>query len=259
MKLLATDYDGTLLFGDALLQDDLDAIRRWREEGNLFAIVTGRSHESMMKQIAEYGLELDYLVTNNGGMIFDQDGKNLLATQLDTITAIDLMFASHEMGDVVSYVANDGYNRHKVVVNPGLPDHRYPHMQPDWTEEQIMDSANFAQIVFSMRDRDAAMEFADKVNMYFGNSVNAFANNCVVDVVPNGTSKASGLEFITAYSTLDDDDVYAIGDSNNDIPMLEAAAHPAVIAAAPAEVLEVVDDRVYPTVAAFIEDIEHSA
>lgn len=82
MKLLATDYDGTLLFGDTLLQEDLDAIHKWREDGNLFAIVTGRSHESMMKQIAQYGLQLDYLVTNNGGMIFDKEGKNLLASQL---------------------------------------------------------------------------------------------------------------------------------------------------------------------------------
>lgn len=255
MKLLATDYDGTLLFGDTLLQEDLDAIHKWREDGNLFAIVTGRSHESMMKQIAEYGLQLDYLVTNNGGMIFDKEGKNLLASQLDTITAIDLMFACHEQDDVVSYVVNDGYNRHKITVNPNLVDHRYPHMQDDWSEEQIMDSAHFAQIVFSMRDRDAATEFADKVNMYFGATVTAFANNCVVDVVPNGTSKATGLEFITAYSDVDEDDVYAIGDSNNDIPMLEMAAHPAVIAAAPAEVLEVVDTA-YPTVASFIEDIE---
>ena len=43
MKLLATDYDGTLKYQDHVTKEDRDAIIRWKEAGNLFVIDTGRS------------------------------------------------------------------------------------------------------------------------------------------------------------------------------------------------------------------------
>lgn len=255
MKLLATDYDGTLKFGDSVAQEDLDALRSWKKEGNLFAIVTGRSLESILLQTKEFDLPVDYFVTNNGGMVFDSRGNELMSTQLDTLTAVDLMFAAHEMPGVVSYMVNDGINRHKVVIQPGQEDHRYAHIAQDWTEERIMDSGTFAQIVFSCTTPEIALELCESINHFFGESVTAYANNFVVDVVPHGVSKATGLTFVTAYTEVDDDDVYAIGDSYNDLPMLEEVYNSAAMEVAPAIVQENVRE-VYPSVAAFIDAIE---
>ena len=236
MKLLASDYDGTLQFGDSVMESDLEALRKWKEEGNLFALVTGRSKQSICQMMEKYGIPADYLVTNNGGMVFDAEGNDLLSSQLDTTTAIDLMFIAHELGDVVSYMVNDGVNRHKVVCNPGMKDHRYPHVQPDWSEEQIMDSGQFSQIVYSMNDPKAAVDTADHINHYFGSVVNAYPNGFVVDIVHNGISKATGLQFVQEYCNADDDDLFVIGDSYNDIPMLEGAVNSAAMIMAPEEV-----------------------
>ncbi|MBF0578550.1 HAD-IIB family hydrolase [Erysipelotrichaceae bacterium RD49] len=236
MKLLATDYDGTLKFGNSILQQDIDAINQWRERGNIFAIVTGRSKESITKELEEFQIPVDYYVTNNGGMVFDANGNKLLETSLDSITAIDLMFASHEDPDIVSYMVNDGVNRHKVEVHPNLQDHRYPHIQQTWSEEEIMDSGRFAQIVFSCTTPETALELADKINQYFGSSVTAFANNFVVDVVPKGVSKATGLDFVEAFADINDENTYSMGDSHNDIPMLESNENSAAHALAPYEV-----------------------
>ena len=131
MKLLATDYDGTLKFGDSVQEKDVKAIQEWRKAGNLFAIVTGRSKQSITRELEENNIQVDYLVTNNGGMVFDDKGEILLETTLDNIMAIDLMYVSHEMPDVVSYTVNDGVNRHKVEVHPNLEEHRYANLQPD--------------------------------------------------------------------------------------------------------------------------------
>ncbi len=236
MKLLATDYDGTLKFGGSVMDADLDAIRRWREAGNLFVIVTGRSKESISAETEGFNIPVDYYVTNNGGMVFDNKDNALLSTTLDTITAIDLMYISHEHPDIVSYVVNDGVHRHKVEVHPNLEDHRYPTLKQDWTEEQVMDSGNFAQVVFSCNTPESAKELADQFNQYFGETIAAYANNFVVDVVAKGISKSTGLDFVTAYVGADDNDVYAIGDSYNDIPMLEGVDNSAAVGAAPAEV-----------------------
>lgn len=41
MKLLATDYDGTLNYIHTVLIEDKKAIDKWKKEGNLFVIDTG--------------------------------------------------------------------------------------------------------------------------------------------------------------------------------------------------------------------------
>ena len=255
MKLLASDFDGTLKFNGQVLADDLEAINKWRDEGNLFVIVTGRSEESIRGQIEKHNVPADYLVTNNGGMVFDMDGEMLYSSQLDTITAIDLMYASHEIPFVASYVVNDGRHRHKVVVHPNVMETRYPNLEPDWTEEEIMDSGNFAQIVLSVESPDNAVKLAESINDYFGSTVTAFANGFVVDIVPYGVDKGTGLQFITAWTGVDEDDVYAIGDGHNDIPMLEACPNGAAIAFAPEDVRAAAREEV-PSVGALIESIE---
>ncbi len=256
MKLLASDYDGTLKFGDTLAESDLEAIRKWKEDGNLFAIVTGRSSQSIFDEARKNNIPVDYFVTNNGGMVFDAEGNALMTSQLDTLCAIDLMFVAKETSDVVSYMVNNGYERHKIVVNPALQDHRYPHVQPDWTEEQIMDSGQFAQVVFSMRDPQAAIDFAESINQYFGSQVTAYPNNFVVDVCPHGVSKATGLQFITEFADVPEMDIYCMGDSYNDVPMLASCFNSAASGLAPQEVQE--NARwVYPTIGSFIEAIEN--
>ena len=69
MKLLATDYDGTLCYGYGdVMPEDLDAIRRWKEAGNLFAVVTGRSGLSIHRELDKYDLNPDFIICNNGGL-----------------------------------------------------------------------------------------------------------------------------------------------------------------------------------------------
>lgn len=253
MKLLATDYDGTLKFSDSILESDLEAIRRWREAGNLFAIVTGRSKESIDRELNRYEIPADYCITNNGGMVFDARGDMLMSSSLDTLMAIDLMFISHERPEIVSYVVNDGLRRHKVTVHANLQDHRYPTLEPDWSEEDIMDSGRFAQLVYSCTTPEAALELAEQLNSHFSSVITAYANNFVVDIVPKGVSKAAGLEFVGSYADVDEDGIYCIGDSYNDIPMLEAFDHSAASAMAPADVKLAADDRAFLCLSDYID------
>ena len=254
MKLLASEYDGTIQFGDSVMDSDLEAIRRWKEEGNRFALVTGRSKNSILEMTEQHQIPVDYYVTNNGGMVFDAEGNVLLSSQLDTTTAIDLMFATHELDNIVSYMVNDGVNRHKVVINPNMEDHRYPHIKPDWTEEQIMDSGRFSQIVYSMNDERSALALAEKINHYFDSQVTAYPNGFVVDIVPHGISKATGLQFVQEFCDVDDENLYVIGDSYNDLPMIEAAENSAAMAMAPEEVRKNAKWE-YMSIEEFINDI----
>lgn len=74
MKLLFTDLDGTLLMDDKSINDcDMQAILRMIEAGHKFIMTTGRPLTSV-KQLAEkYGFLKPgfFLVTFNGGLIYD--------------------------------------------------------------------------------------------------------------------------------------------------------------------------------------------
>lgn len=230
MKLLATDYDGTLRYAKQVMPEDLAAIRRWKEAGNLFVICTGRSYESIKKQIDEHNIDCDYIVSNNGGWVFDKEGKVLISTKLDYVTGLDVLYIAKTIDGVSSYVVNDGLNRHKIVVNPNLVEHRYPTLQPDISEEEVMDRGDFAQIVISMTEQSLARNLSLELITHFGGEIEAYANNFVVDVVPKNVSKAGGLSFVAAYEDIEDEDIYTIGDSYNDIPLMEYGVNGAAMA-----------------------------
>ena len=91
MKLLASDYDGTLRYEPKVVKEDLDALKRWQQAGNLFVVVTGRSMESFMQELKENDFQCDFIVLNNGGVIYDGSGKCLGVRYLDFDKAMELI------------------------------------------------------------------------------------------------------------------------------------------------------------------------
>ena len=95
----------------------------------------------------------------------------------------------------------------------------YTHL--DVYKRQILDRGKIAQLVVSLNDTILAEEIAHYINANFKGYATAFINVNCVDIVPHGVSKAEGLYYIEDHFGLDHDAIYAIGDSFNDLPMLE--------------------------------------
>ena len=174
MKLLATDYDGTLRYAQDVMPEDLKSIEEWKNKGNKFVIVTGRSKESIDAQIKLFNLPCDYLITNNGGMVFGENGDVLLSNYLNFDVCVDILHNVKKLDTVISYVVNDGIHRHRIVLQPDAVDHRYPNLKPDVTEAELLDMTHFAQIVLSMEDTDSALEVASKINDLYYEQVVAY-------------------------------------------------------------------------------------
>lgn len=81
-KLLASDYDSTFFYktNPSLLPQNLDAVSRWQQQGNVFAISTGRDAASICYEQRHRGIAFDYLVALNGAFIIDS-AKNVLFKQ----------------------------------------------------------------------------------------------------------------------------------------------------------------------------------
>lgn len=61
------------------------------------------------------------------------------------------------------------------------------------------------------------------------------------EIVPKGHSKASGIAFLEAYFEIPHEDTIAIGDSTNDLPMLEYADYSIAMGNSARELFEIVD------------------
>ena len=77
VKILVADYDNTFYTDENQLYKNIECIREFQNNGNLFVISTSRSWKSMKKEIDTYKIPFDYLCCNTGGSIFDHDGDLL--------------------------------------------------------------------------------------------------------------------------------------------------------------------------------------
>lgn len=71
MYVLASDYDGTLKTRIHDLHINIKSLKKFRSLGNKFIIATGRSFESIKKEIDEFEILFDYLSCNDGAVSFN--------------------------------------------------------------------------------------------------------------------------------------------------------------------------------------------
>lgn len=234
MKLLASDYDGTLRQNDVVTKEDIEAIALWRKAGNAFGIVTGRSMESIRKEVEMQGIEIDFVVGNNGGTVYSANFEKLKTYYIDFKKALDIMdYLKRET--CISFVVNDGYHRAKVLLDASREDKKYAGFTSAFTIEEAIANKTIAQIVASLDKEEDTMRIANHINGQFANYAIAYRNVNCVDIAPYGISKSTGVSYMVKRMNIRQEDVYTIGDSYNDIPMLETY-HGIAISTSPMQV-----------------------
>lgn len=221
MKLLAVDYDGTLRRGDVVSNRNKMALKKWHEQGNLFGIVTGRSLESIQREILKNDIKIDFLITNNGGVQADGNGNVLSISMISFDTALDII-AYIRKQDCVSYVLNNGISRSYTLLKKDADDLKYGNQDLMRSEADLLAEKQIAQIVMSVENNEINHQYAKEINKLFGDAVEAFPNLNCVDIVPKGISKAIGIKKMMEMSMLAVDEVVCVGDQFNDCSMLQA-------------------------------------
>ena len=119
--ILASDFDDTLFTNDInIVNKNIESINKFRNLGNLFVIITGRGI-SIRKCIEDYNIPYDYLICENGAMIFDKNNNVISSTYLDikdidTIKNIikrDNLKFILDTGD--KYIEDINYNNNSLV------------------------------------------------------------------------------------------------------------------------------------------------
>ena len=225
MKVAASDYDGTLFRQDNIAAVDVAGIRKWRQAGHCFGVVTGRDYGMLAPQLTHYGISFDYAVCNNGGIICRQDGTVLWQGRIDPaalqaillVPGVDrsLHYAFSAAGKTFLCHEREGSWITREAVAWKFP-------LVEIKESEVGSLPQIHQLSLGYEDPEEAQAISDTLNERLGTMIHAYPNRGSVDITPLGISKQQGIQQLIELMGWKNVRVYAIGDETNDLPMIRA-------------------------------------
>ncbi len=210
MKIICTDYDGTLNHG-GITEKKLEAIRKWKEKGNLFCVVSGRQKE-FFEEIKEKNIPIDYLLACNGAVIVDKNYNVVFDVRCDGAVALPLINFIFSLGGFFAAICND---KHISVDNFAFPDAEGIRLS------EVGEIPYFNQISTACSDFNEAARVTALVKERFGKYLNPLQNGTCIDIVPVGMDKAQGIYKLLSLVGGEKKDVIAVGDNVNDEAMIK--------------------------------------
>lgn len=192
MKILVSDFDNTFYTKD--IKENVKLVNDFIKKGNIFVIATGRPLYLIKPDIEKYNIKYDYLICNDGGVIFDSNEKILDKTNIDYKTTIQV------------------YN--ELVRNSNL-EHLFIDSIFDFSD---LEAKDYNGILASPYDRDKANELISQINKKYP-TVQAYLSHKWINILSINASKGNAIEFLENSNEWDKDNIFIAGDNNNDLSM----------------------------------------
>ena len=234
-RLVASDMDETFLDSNhAIPPANLRALRRMRELGVLFVPSSGRWYSSIMDNFpgeARELLEGSYVLSYNGGFINRVgDPEPLTTCGLSRACAEELYARGRELGLAMHINVADGH-----VVVPDADDDERAYLasisgvthvnSKDHPDLSFLEGRDIVKILYVNRDFDALQELGASlapVAERLGVEV-TFSSKRYLEFMPAGVNKGTGLARLAEMLEIPLSEVIAVGDSANDLSMIQAA------------------------------------
>ncbi len=227
IKLLVTDLDGTLLpKGQAVARENIEAVQKAAAAGVTVSIATGRMFSTALPIARALGVDVP-VVTYNGALIRRVSGETLYESKLSKPTieeAVD--FAKARGWYIQSYSDDRLLFAEYTAFSKGYEDRLGTKGEVVGWEGLCTRTENVYKMLVISENAELAKERAAAFNEHFAGRAQAFRSMATnFDIVTPKTSKAFGVQKLAEILGIPLLETMAIGDSDNDIPMLEIAGH----------------------------------
>jgi Cof subfamily protein (haloacid dehalogenase superfamily) len=261
IKLIAVDIDGTLLNSQHELTPRTErALRQAMAQGIPVILATGKTRTSALDAIARLGLATPGVYLQ-GLAIYNGDGTIRYQQTLDLEVARQ-MIAYSEARDfpLVAYCGTRILTRERSPQVDRLIKYHEPTPEPVGSLLRLLGVEPIHKVIF-ISDAPQIKTLRAELNGHLGkNATLVQALDDMLEVLPPGASKGSGLRRLLADLEVAPENVLAIGDGENDVEMLQLAgvgvavanAMPAAKAAADFIVASHDDDGVAEAIERFV-------
>lgn len=212
MKIIASDYDGTLNHG-GIDDKKRETIKEWREKGNKFGIVSGRITDDLLRIYKKDKLELDFLLACNGAVILTTDGKILKEDRIDGDILKPILDFIFSLGADWAVIQSDRSYIIDENDNDRLPD--------EFTRKTLPDLKYFNQVSTILEDEEEALMVTNAIKEQFGDKLNPLQNGRCIDIVSSRINKAKGLYDYLELVGGKYEDMITVGDNINDTHMIK--------------------------------------
>ncbi|MFJ9739371.1 HAD family hydrolase [Streptomyces sp. NPDC101166] len=223
-RLIATDLDGTLLRSDeSISRRTRDALAAATAAGAAHIVVTGRAVPWTRHILDELGYD-GLAVCGQGAQVYDAGAHRLLTSvTLDRqLAGVALAKIEAEVGPLYLAASRDGLDG-DVLVGPGYSVTGKLPSTP-FTDASDLWSAPLNKI-YIQHPELSDDDLAEAARRAAGGFVTvALAGAGIVELLPLGLSKATGLSLAARRLGLKAADTIAFGDMPNDIPMFAWAS-----------------------------------
>lgn len=248
-KVFASDFDGTLYFYKAdvkLPPESVEKIREYQAAGHLFGLCTGRQVGGLTPFITGF-VKPDFFITSSGANIVDSEFRPIFRRGVDRGVADAIV---REMVPLGYRLTLDVEGEICVFASMDYPGKYYVITGVDDAPEGLIH-----QVSIHTESLDDAARISAEINARFGDRVEAFQNVVEIDIAPRGCSKGRGVGILREHlrEKYGDFILYGIGDSINDLPLLDASDVSYTFPYAPAE-LQRRADKVVDTIVDALED-----
>ncbi|MBR6917263.1 MAG: HAD-IIB family hydrolase [Clostridia bacterium] len=213
-KLFATDFDGTLnLYPDGVREDYLQRITEFREAGNVFGIITGRTYSNAEFIIKDYLKYCDFIMCMTGAYAIDSNGDTLFEYKGDGAVLPDILKTVAALGTGYLFFA-DGRESYRIDLERPVDD----------SHEGIIEARRhktFTQINACFDPEEHFRHCIKVLEEKYGDVVSLNLNGHCVDIPPKGVDKGITVARMARHFGVLEEDVFTAGDNDNDLAMIK--------------------------------------
>ena len=229
-KMFISDFDGTLVRSDGTLSEkNIAAIRAYREAGGIFAVCTGRMLPSILPRARELGLSEGLVVAFQGATVCDLATEKLLLDKgfgredalrvLRLLEARDLHIHMYTVYDLYCNRADVWLEQYEKIC--GVKANVITDVPLSATAERKgLRVVKVLAVVAPSASADLCGKLQQELGERFFVTTSAPS---LVEIMPADQTKGEAVKFLADYYKLSREQIAAIGDQWNDLPMIQAA------------------------------------
>lgn len=226
--LFVSDLDGTLLQEDhSLAEETITAIRKLHDSGRTFAIATGR-HQT---DVADLAKQIDRpigMISSNGGMAMAPCGTVIASDYIDLSISSEIVHHPMPAGVFLNMYTDTRW--FATETNPKLEAYsEKAGFKCELVTPQEIENMQAIKF-FLWGDRTGLLALQKELTEKYAGKLDClFSLPHCLELMPTGVSKASALNALCQHLGLNEQQVVAFGDGENDIEMLRFVKFPKVM------------------------------